>query len=120
MPVISEIQDSSTGDSISVSNHSFSQSSPVAQLVEGGRRIKESPTAIHPNGTLVTVITVVFNGEQYLKDIPLRDERSYAVNPEASIFSEHKIEEYAVRSKALNNENQGDQAAFYFHKPKTA
>lgn len=68
MPVISESQDSSAGDSISVSNHSFSQSLPVAPLVEGGRRLKESPTAIHPNRTLVTVITVVFNGERYLKD----------------------------------------------------
>ena len=66
--VMSEIQDSSSGDSISVSNHSFSQSSPVAKSVEGGRRIKESPTAIDPNRTLVTVITVVFNGERYLKD----------------------------------------------------
>jgi len=61
-----------------------------------------------------------WGSEQYLQDIPLRDARSYAVNPDASIFSEHKIDEYAVRSKALNNEQQGDQAAFYFHKPKSA
>lgn len=59
-----------------------------------------------------------WGSEQYLKDIPLRDERSYAVNPNASMFSEHRMDEYAIRSKALNAEQQGDQAAFYFHKPK--
>jgi hypothetical protein len=61
-----------------------------------------------------------WGSEQYLKDIPLNDERSYAVNPYKSIFSEHKISEYAIRSKALNAEQQGDQAAFYFHKPTSA
>ena len=61
-----------------------------------------------------------WGSEQYLKDIPLHDDRSYAVNPEASIFSEHKIDEYDIRSKALNAEQQGDQAAFYFHKPTVA
>lgn len=60
-----------------------------------------------------------WGSEQYLKDIPLNNERSYAVNPDKSIFSEHKISEYAIRSKALNAEQQGDQAAFYFHKPKS-
>ena len=68
MPTISEIQYSYTGESISVSNHSLSQSSPVAKPVEGGRRIKASSTASDPNRALVTVITVVFNGERYLKD----------------------------------------------------
>lgn len=56
-----------------------------------------------------------WGSEQYLQDIPLQDERSYAVNPKKSPFSDHQIENYAVRSKALNAEQQGDQAAFYLH-----
>ena len=56
-----------------------------------------------------------WGSEQYLKDIPLNDERSYAVNPNKSIFSDHQIQNYAIRSKALNAEQQGDQAAFYLH-----
>ena len=56
-----------------------------------------------------------WGSEQYLKDIPLNDERSYAVNPDKSIFSDHQIQNYAIRSKALNAEQQGDQAAFYLH-----
>lgn len=56
-----------------------------------------------------------WGSEQYLKDIPLNDERSYAVNPEKSIFDDHQIQNYTIRSKALNAEQQGDQAAFYLH-----
>ena len=56
-----------------------------------------------------------WGSEQYLKDISLHDENSYAVNPDKSIFNDHQIQNYKVRSKALNAEQQGDQAAFYLH-----
>ncbi|PID47485.1 MAG: methyltransferase type 12 [Proteobacteria bacterium] len=61
----------------------------------------------------------LWGSEQYLMDIPLNDERSYAVNPEKSIFSEQQIQEFANRSKTLNAQQQGDQAAFYLYN-KTA
>ena len=57
-----------------------------------------------------------WGSEQYLKDIALQDENSYAVNPDKAPFDETQIQNYTIRSKALNAEQQGDQAAFYFHK----
>lgn len=59
-----------------------------------------------------------WGSEQYLKDITLQADNSYAVNPEKSIFSAAQIEEFKQRSIALNKENKGDQAAFYLYKPE--
>jgi 2-polyprenyl-3-methyl-5-hydroxy-6-metoxy-1,4-benzoquinol methylase len=53
-----------------------------------------------------------WGSEQYLKDIPLRSENSYAENPANSLFSKKQIETFKRKAKELNFNNQGDQAAF--------
>ena len=58
----------------------------------------------------------LWGSEQYEKDIPLNDERSYAVNPDKSPFSKDDIANFEKRSIELNKNNQGDQAAFYLKK----
>lgn len=54
-----------------------------------------------------------WGSEQYAKDIPLTDPRSYYVNPGNSMFSESEIKAFEVESSRLNREGQGDQACFY-------
>ncbi|HEV7621869.1 MAG TPA: class I SAM-dependent methyltransferase [Flavisolibacter sp.] len=54
--------------------------------------------------------------EQYEKDIPLLDKRSYFVNKKDSIFSENEIKKLKQLVKKLNADGQGDQAAFYLYK----
>lgn len=58
-----------------------------------------------------------FSGsEQFLKDIPIRNEISYAVNPEKSIFSKQDIEAFHTKAMQLNQEKDGDAACFYLYK----
>jgi 2-polyprenyl-3-methyl-5-hydroxy-6-metoxy-1,4-benzoquinol methylase len=54
--------------------------------------------------------------EQYIKDIPLADKRSYTGNPKNSIFSKEEISTFAKRAKEINAAEQGDQAIFYLKK----
>ena len=53
-----------------------------------------------------------WGSEQYLKDIPLRSDTSYDVNPKKSIFSKKEIKEFSEKSLQLNAEGKGDQCAF--------
>ncbi len=57
-----------------------------------------------------------WGSEQYLKDIALHDESSYAVNPAKSLFSKEQISAFQKHSKELNASKAGDQAAFYLRK----
>jgi len=57
-----------------------------------------------------------WGSEQYAKNIPLRDKRSYAENPEGSIFSKEKIEKFKKRAQQLNRNGEGDSACFYLRK----
>ncbi|HEX8096566.1 MAG TPA: class I SAM-dependent methyltransferase [Pyrinomonadaceae bacterium] len=57
-----------------------------------------------------------WGSEQYLRDIPLTDERSYFVNPDRSLFTPERINEFAARAAELNARGEGDQAVFYLHK----
>lgn len=59
-----------------------------------------------------------WGSEQYLQDIALHDEKSYAVNPEQSIFSNEQINAFKQHSTELNQSKAGDQAAFYLRKVK--
>jgi SAM-dependent methyltransferase len=52
-----------------------------------------------------------YASEQYRRDIPLRDARSYATDPARSIFSPADIAEFERRAAQLNREGRGDQAA---------
>ena len=72
----------------------------------------------------LTVFDVVFDSgavqfwgsEQYAKDIPLLDERSYRVDPDASIFSLEAISDFHRKAVELNEKRLGDQATFYLRK----
>ena len=54
--------------------------------------------------------------EQYANDIPLRDPRSYLVDPEKSMFSERDMESFKTAAIDLNSQNKGDTACFYLYK----
>jgi SAM-dependent methyltransferase len=57
-----------------------------------------------------------WGSEQYARDIPLYDERSYEVNPQGSVFTEEQIAAFRKRSIELNHSGRGDQACFYLRK----
>jgi 2-polyprenyl-3-methyl-5-hydroxy-6-metoxy-1,4-benzoquinol methylase len=57
-----------------------------------------------------------WGSEQYLRDIPLGAEHSYAINPAKSIFSRKEIAGFQERAKILNRQQRGDAAAFYLCK----
>lgn len=54
--------------------------------------------------------------EQYLKDIPLTDARSYHGDVDASIFTPEQLIAWEKQAQDLNAENRGDQACFYLRK----
>ena len=57
-----------------------------------------------------------WGSEQYCRDIPIHDERSYAENPSKSIFSREDIRSFREEARALNARKEGDQAIFYLSK----
>jgi SAM-dependent methyltransferase len=58
-----------------------------------------------------------WGSEQYLRDIPLIDDRSYFKNPNNSIFTKRQIKEFKDKTIELNKNNEGDAACFYLYKP---
>jgi 2-polyprenyl-3-methyl-5-hydroxy-6-metoxy-1,4-benzoquinol methylase len=54
-----------------------------------------------------------WGSEQYLRDIPLTDRRSYRVSRSGSIFTRREIRRFRRDSARLNRAGRGDQAAFY-------
>lgn len=57
-----------------------------------------------------------WGSEQIIRRISFESDRSYAVNPEASIFTKSEIMSFRRIARELNASNQGDQAAFYLRK----
>lgn len=57
-----------------------------------------------------------WGSEQYLKNIPLMSESSYAKNPNNSIFSLEEIRAFEEKAEELNRNKRGDQVAFYISK----
>ena len=57
-----------------------------------------------------------WGSQQFIEDIPLLSENSYARNPEKSIFSRAEIKEYKKMAQELNSCSKGDQAAIYMVK----
>lgn len=57
-----------------------------------------------------------WGSEQYVKDIPLQDERSCGVNPQRSIFSDEEIKSFKIKAAKLNEEKLGDQICIYLTK----
>ena len=60
-----------------------------------------------------------WGSEQYLRDIPLMDDVSYAKQPSESIFSAHEIEDFRIKANELNLVGRGDQAAFYLSRARS-
>jgi hypothetical protein len=54
--------------------------------------------------------------EQYIRDIPLIDERSYKSKSNETLFSEEEIRHYKAKATELNKNGEGDQACFYLYK----
>ncbi|HTS04326.1 MAG TPA: class I SAM-dependent methyltransferase [Candidatus Eisenbacteria bacterium] len=54
--------------------------------------------------------------EQYLHDIPLHAEQSYAHSPSTSMFLDADMKSFQKRADWLNAHSEGDQAAFYLVK----
>lgn len=54
--------------------------------------------------------------EQYKREIPLNDARSFFVNKDQSIFTKYDIEKFKRKSIEFNELEMGDQAVFYLKK----
>lgn len=61
-----------------------------------------------------------WGSEQYLRGIPLRHDRSHAVNPQVSAFSRRQIRDFERRAAHLNAAGRGDQAVFYLHRAESS
>jgi SAM-dependent methyltransferase len=59
-----------------------------------------------------------WGSEQYLKDMPLRDARSYATNRRKSMFSSEQIKEFKARAAENNRRQEGDMVCIYLRKKK--
>jgi SAM-dependent methyltransferase len=59
-----------------------------------------------------------WGSEQYTRDIPLRDPRSYLDDPARSLFSPAEIQAWDAEARGLNALGRGDQARFYLRKPR--
>lgn len=57
-----------------------------------------------------------WGSEQYIKNISLKSEQSYGINPSKSIFSGADIKKFEQTARKLNLKNRGDQAAFFLKK----
>ncbi|QYJ67633.1 class I SAM-dependent methyltransferase [Flavobacterium litorale] len=57
-----------------------------------------------------------WGSEQYSRDIPLMDDKSYAINPKKSIFSKNDISDYKMKADKLNNSKDGDSIALFISK----
>lgn len=57
-----------------------------------------------------------YGSEQYLKDIPLFDPKSYIVDKKTTLFTESQIKEWELEAESLNKEEDGDQACFFLRK----
>ena len=54
-----------------------------------------------------------WGSEQYRMDIPLRDPRSYAVDPSRSSFTSAQMSAFQARAEEWNRDRRGDQACFF-------
>lgn len=60
-----------------------------------------------------------WGSEQYMRDIPLTDPKSYANGTEQSSFTRSDIKEFEARAEQLNSAKDGDQACFYLRKSES-
>ncbi len=60
-----------------------------------------------------------WGSEQYIKEIPLHDRRSYKYGLDGSIFTKNDIMRFQNKAEELNAAKQGDQACFLLRKIAT-
>jgi SAM-dependent methyltransferase len=89
--------------------HLFVQSPLSVRLLaeRSGFRVDESLTEFDSNEFQF------WGSEQYRRDIPLHDERSYLNGLRGSVFSETDIAQFRKQADVLNRNQDGDQAGFY-------
>lgn len=59
-----------------------------------------------------------WGSEQYRRDIPLNDPRSWAVDPQRAVFTQAEIDEFERRSAELNRRGDGDSAGFVLRRAR--
>ena len=57
-----------------------------------------------------------WGSEQYLRDMPLTDQKSLWVNPGSDFFSKDQIQSFKDMAAEVNRSKDGDQACFYLYK----
>ena len=57
-----------------------------------------------------------WGSEQYRKDIPLTDERSYFINPGRSIFTKEELNNFEKETLHVNESGEGDQIVLFLEK----
>ncbi|MFQ4142286.1 class I SAM-dependent methyltransferase [Chlorogloeopsis sp. ULAP02] len=58
-----------------------------------------------------------WGSEQIMKNIPIADSSSHAVNSKKSIFSKEQMKSFEAKAIELNRQKDGDQANLYLYKP---
>jgi hypothetical protein len=58
-----------------------------------------------------------WGSEQYRRDIPLRDPRSYCEDQATELFTAAKIKDFHRRAQRLNRQGIGDSAGFVLRVP---
>lgn len=58
----------------------------------------------------------IIGSEQYKRDIALTDSNSRFVNKNSTLFSKQEIESFQILTEKANEQQVGDQAAFYLYK----
>jgi len=59
----------------------------------------------------------LIGSDQYIKDIAVNDPNSYMKNKAGSGYTKKDIEQFKKTAKEINEQQEGDQAAFYLYKP---
>ena len=75
------------------------------------QRLTDQAGLIAESITFDSDILQFWGSEQYMRDIPLQDSRSFGENPSASIFSADEIAGFTIRTNQLNDTGDGDQIA---------
>jgi SAM-dependent methyltransferase len=57
-----------------------------------------------------------WGSEQYARDVPLNDEKSYLRDPERGLFTSREIRAWRKEAAMLNRRRAGDQAVFYLRR----
>jgi hypothetical protein len=59
-----------------------------------------------------------WGSEQYVRGIPLTDQKAYRNGIKNSIFNDKDIEGFRKKAERINEPNEGDQACFILRKPE--